>query len=1427
MRNSNWWLRCLVLVGSVLLAGPVPYTAPDGDLNRDGMADITDLQCEVRLFYALTLAGHPNEDFCVTDEECEAWIPDTYCRPGFTAFDVCVPTCMDASVSFGESADVVCDDPDADTEQCLGTTQRLSADYNCDGHLGNEDSTFLVAVIMNKLGGPGTPDHDSDGQLNFCDDDSDGDGDPDVTDCEPLDEAFSSIHPEICNGIDENCNGEIDEDLGVIGCGVAICWHEVPFCVGGVIQDCDPLLGAEPEVCNGVDDDCSGEVDDGLGETVCGLGQCLHAQQNCVDGALVECDPMLGTEPEIEDGIDNDCDGLVDEDFMEPGTIVISEIMQNSDCVPDSFGEWFEVFNPTDQPVALNGWVIMDDEEDYHVIESADLVVAEPGGTLIFARDANPATNGGVTPDYVYDGVLLTNGVDQLILAVEGLVVDEVFYDGGPAFPDPVGASMELSIDAMNQAVNDQGTSWCVADEPIAGGCGDLGTPGVVNDLCDADDDGYSHNGGDCDEGESSINPGADELCNDIDDNCDDQVDEGFPTKGSACDSDDLDFCENGTYTCMADGLAVECVNEDPVDIVDICDGVDNDCDGEVDEDFPTKGDACDGGDSDECKNGTLTCTDDGLALECINETETGLVDICDGLDNDCDGDIDEEFPLKDEPCDGADSDLCENGTYTCADNRLVVECVNEDPMGITELCDGLDNDCDGEVDEDFPTKNSACDGEDTDACTNGTLTCTADGLSVECVNESVEDIEEVCDDADNDCDGQVDEDWVCCLEAGQECGADGQCCSELCNVSCCTDSCPADEWICDGNAEQLLDYYCDELGGCAYSVGESNDCGESGETAVHQCLDQLLQVEFFTRGCSDGGCFETPGYNDVTTCLGTCSNWCNQGDSDCGAAPDGTQNAVDCGMDGWYCNGINRENRDYHCDANGGCVFDIVETQPGGEGCEVESEVGPCRSGQVQCVDGELGCVQTVFPKDELCDNIDNNCNGEADEGNVCCLELGKACGADNDCCSVSCNVNCCVGACATDGWVCNGNTREYRDNYCGPDGGCTYSTTQTENCGAPGYLPSYQCSGQTLQQQYEDKGCSGGACFNNVSWKTNSSCAGSCANWCNSGQAACGAAPSNTQASGCPEDGWYCNGINREHRDYFCNGSGGCTHNVTQTQPGGGSCSVSGKSGICKAGQQQCQGAALVCVQTVFPATETCDGADNDCDGSVDEGGVCGPEYLYYANMSNGDSGVCSQLSGKWAGSYRCWTKGVKLSYTNMSNGDSGICSQLGGKWGGSYRCWFKGTTGSSGSSNQGSQKSQSCSSYDNSPASMSNGDSGVCSQLGGQWGSSYQCYYTSGKLYRASMSNGDSGVCSQLSGKWGGSYRCWTKNTILCGSNMSNGDSGVCSQLGGKWGGSYRCWEKDGKIHYANMSNGDSGVCSQLGGKWGGSYRCWHLP
>jgi hypothetical protein len=164
--------------------------------------------------------------------------------------------------------------------------------------------------------------------------------------------------------------------------------------------------------------------------------------------------------------------------FWPEGSVVVNEILQNPLAVSDDVGEWFEVFNPSAFPVNLRNWWLEDEGTDSHLISpDADLICA-PGAYLVLAANGDPLLNGGVVVDYVYSGVTLTNGADEVILRAGLTVVDRVAYDGGPTFPDPNGASMELkSVDLDNALAS----SWMPAYTPF--GAGDLGTPGAVNSV--------------------------------------------------------------------------------------------------------------------------------------------------------------------------------------------------------------------------------------------------------------------------------------------------------------------------------------------------------------------------------------------------------------------------------------------------------------------------------------------------------------------------------------------------------------------------------------------------------------------------------------------------------------------------------------------------------------------------------------------------------------------------------------------------------------------------------------------------------------------------------------------------------------------------------------------------------------------------------
>ncbi|PYT11228.1 MAG: hypothetical protein DMF51_16085 [Acidobacteria bacterium] len=128
-----------------------------------------------------------------------------------------------------------------------------------------------------------------------------------------------SPSPEICNGIDDDCNGVVDDNLAPNTCGVGACQKTVASCYIGTPLICTPGPPVA-ETCNGIDDDCNGLVDDGLGTTTCGVGACSRTVANCVNGIPNTCVPGspgfegLTSLETCFNGVDDDCDQLTDLD---------------------------------------------------------------------------------------------------------------------------------------------------------------------------------------------------------------------------------------------------------------------------------------------------------------------------------------------------------------------------------------------------------------------------------------------------------------------------------------------------------------------------------------------------------------------------------------------------------------------------------------------------------------------------------------------------------------------------------------------------------------------------------------------------------------------------------------------------------------------------------------------------------------------------------------------------------------------------------------------------------------------------------------------------------------------------------------------------------------------------------------------------------
>ncbi|MHB8877635.1 MAG: putative metal-binding motif-containing protein [Myxococcaceae bacterium] len=148
---------------------------------------------------------------------------------------------------------------------------------------------------------------------------------------------------------------------------------------------------------------------------------------------------------------------------------------------------------------------------------------------------------------------------------------------------------------------------------------------------------GKAPQAGDCNDANPAVHPGAAEVCNGRDDNCDTQTDETFPGKGTACTTAELGVCTPGTKQCVS--TFEQCVRtQNPS--AEICDDKDNNCNGTIDEGF-AKGQACSVGLGVCARNSTYVCGAGG-GLKCPVDAGAPTPPSCDNLDNNCNGVADE-----------------------------------------------------------------------------------------------------------------------------------------------------------------------------------------------------------------------------------------------------------------------------------------------------------------------------------------------------------------------------------------------------------------------------------------------------------------------------------------------------------------------------------------------------------------------------------------------------------------------------------------------------------------------------------------------------------------------------------------------------------------------------------------------------------------
>ena len=865
----------------------------------------------------------------------------------------------------------------------------------------------------------------------------------------------SSSSKDVCNGVDDDCDassadGSEDPAIGQAcdGADSDLCPEGTNTCVAGALQ-CSDQTSSTVDLCNGLDDDCNPATVDGSAEPWSGQpcdgpddDLCAEGAYACVSGAQ-SCTDTSSSSADVCNGVDDDCDPSSTDGSEDPA---IGQACDgpDTDLCPEGVNTCvagaLQCNDQTSSTVDLcNG-----------VDDDCNPATADGSGEPWFGQTCD-GPDGDLCAEGTYacvGGAQSCTDTSSSSADVCNGVDDDCDASSADGSEDP---AMGQACDGADSDLCPEGTNTCVAGAlqcsdqtsstvDLCNGLDDDCNPATVDGSaepwsgqpCDGPDDDL------CAEGTYACVSGAQsctdtssssaDVCNGIDDDCDASSADGSedPANGQACDGADTDLCPEGVNTCVAGAL--QC-NDQTSSTVDLCNGLDDDCnpatvDGSAE---PTIGQACDGSDADLCPDGAMVCQ--GGALACDDPAEAGG-DRCNGVDDDCnvataDGSGE---PWFGQPCDGADTDLCLEGLWTCTAG---VQTCTDTTGSTSDTCNGSDDDCDPSTADGSgdPTVGHPCDGDDGDLCPEGTRVCSSGAVTC---NDNTGTTVDLCNGLDDDCDpGSVDgsED----PGIGQSCdGADGDLCPEgvttcVGGASVCSDASSTTVDLCNG-----LDDDCDPStadGSGDPTVGQSCD-GNDGDL----CKEG-------TRVCSSGAVT----CNDVT---GTTVDLCNGLDDDCDpASADGSEDpAIGQSCDGpdgdlcpegvttcvsgasvcsdastttvEVCNGLDDDCNPSTADGAGEPTI--------GQPCD-GSDVDSCTDGIIVCLNASLSCNDDASAGLDLCNGVDDDCNPATADGSGETW-IGQPCdGPDGDSCAegvstCSGGARACTDATSTTVDLCNG---------------------------------------------------------------------------------------------------------------------------------------------------------------------------------------------------------------------------------------------------------------------------------------------------------------------------------------------------------------------------------------------------------------------
>ncbi len=282
----------------------------------------------------------------------------------------------------------------------------LASLFGCSIGTGTNETLGSAASVGGNTQGSGSGDSGDSGgsgqEQGEGQDDPDGSGEGQEESATSVDPPGDTDDPpppgsEVCNGLDDDGDGMVDEDQPSVTCGVGSGEVTEPSCVGGAEQECTPALPGG-EVCNGLDDDCNGAVDDiqQACSTSCGEGTvvCMGTEQSC-DGPAPQ--------PESCNLVDDDCNGSFDD---------------VGGCRVGVHRSWHPVTNEHFYTTSLDEAQCCGFQLEY--ANYFQLYAGAQAGLTAFFRCYNPGGFHFYTQDFGCEGVPINEGALGFIATSEG-----------------------------------------------------------------------------------------------------------------------------------------------------------------------------------------------------------------------------------------------------------------------------------------------------------------------------------------------------------------------------------------------------------------------------------------------------------------------------------------------------------------------------------------------------------------------------------------------------------------------------------------------------------------------------------------------------------------------------------------------------------------------------------------------------------------------------------------------------------------------------------------------------------------------------------------------------------------------------------------------------------------------------------------------